>query len=113
MGTQGPTAEEFAALKAQLEGFTALFGPVEHGATKHGAKPPNYEGSQEPRAIENWVQTIDDYFEMNIGHCSSPRLAVLTAASYLAGSAKADYNSYAEMADERTRQVRASPGMHE
>jgi hypothetical protein len=94
--TPAPTAEEFAALKAQLEGFKALFGTANraNGATKHGAKPPPYEGSQEPRAIESWVQTIDDYFEMNPGNCSSPRLAVLTAASYLAGSAKADYNSY-------------------
>ena len=99
MAAQPPTvlsAEEFAALKAQVEGFQALFGPASRaiGATKHGAKPPNYEGSQEPRAIENWVQTIDDYFEMNPGHCRSPRLAVLTVASYLVGLAKADYNSY-------------------
>jgi hypothetical protein len=90
-----PTAEEFAALKAQLEAIQGVFGNrASQHASQHGAKPPSYEGSQEPRAIEGWVQTMDDYFEMNPGDCNTPRLAVLTAASYLVGSAKADYNSY-------------------
>ena len=85
-----PTAEEFAALKVQLEVIQGVF---RNCTSQHGAKPPNYEGSQEPHAIEGWVQTMDDYFEMNPRDCNTPRLAVLTAASYQVGSSRKNGSS--------------------
>jgi hypothetical protein len=44
-----PTAEGFKDLKARLEAIQSVFGSR---AGQHGARPPSYEGAQEPRAIE-------------------------------------------------------------
>jgi hypothetical protein len=61
---------------------------------KLGCKPERYDGSRKPRAVENWVKTLDDYLELNPSQCATERMVVLTAASYLAEPAKGDYNAY-------------------
>ena len=62
--------------------------------TKRGNKPDRYDGSRKPRAIENWIKSLDDYLELNPSQRATERMTILTAASYLTDSAKGDYNSY-------------------
>jgi hypothetical protein len=72
--------------------------PVAHSmdASKLGRKPDPFNGSRKSRAVQSWIKSIDDYFELNPGQHSTPRRGVLTAASYLIDPAKADYNTYVE-----------------
>jgi hypothetical protein len=44
--------------------------------------------------VENWIKSVDEYFELNPSQCSTDRIAVLTAASYLTEPARGDYNAY-------------------
>jgi Retrotransposon gag protein len=90
-----PTAEEFAALRAELaELRQERLNPAPTGDTKYGRKPDCYEGSRKPRAVENWIKSLDEYFELNPSQCRTDRIAVLTAATYLTEPAKGDYNAY-------------------
>jgi len=66
--------------------------PPTHG--KLGYKPDLCDGSRKPRAVENWVKALDDYFGLNHSQASTERMVILTAATYLAEPAKADYNAY-------------------
>jgi hypothetical protein len=59
-----------------------------------GNKPERYDGSRNPRAVENWLKTFDDYLELNPSQRVTERMVVLSAASYLAEPAKGDYNTY-------------------
>ena len=61
---------------------------------KLGYKPDRYDGSRKPRAVENWVKALDDYFELNPSQAATERMVILTAATYLAEPAKGDYNAY-------------------
>lgn len=72
--------------------------PVAHSmdASKLGRKPDPFNGSRKSRAVQSWIKSIDDYFELNPGQHSTPRRGVLTASSYLIDPAKADYNTYVE-----------------
>lgn len=67
---------------------------VNPSSTKLGCKPERYDGSRKPRAVENWVKSLDDYLELNPTQQTTDRMVILTAASYLAEPAKGDYNAY-------------------
>jgi len=61
-----------------------------------GRKPDTFTGSRKNRAVQSWIKTMDDYFELNKNSLGTPREILLMAASYLGDSAKGDYNSYVE-----------------
>lgn len=98
----GPTAADWAAVRQQLEELQQhneeLRRRVQVNHTpsngKLGYKPDRYDGSRKPRAVENWVKSLDDYFELNPSQAITERMIVLTAATYLAEPAKGDYNAY-------------------
>ena len=89
-----PTAEEFAALRAELAELRQERLNSAPTSEKYGRKPDCYDGSRKPRAVENWIKSLDEYFELNPSQCRTERIAVLTAASYLTEPAKGDYNTY-------------------
>jgi hypothetical protein len=102
-----PSASEWATMKKQLRDVLKqnkdLLRRLDDGATptapgpnntKLGCKPERYDGSRNPRAVENWLKSLDDYFELNPSQCMTERITILTAASYLSDPAKGDYNSY-------------------
>jgi hypothetical protein len=63
-----PNAEEFAALRAELaELRRERSNPAPSG--KYGRKPDCYDGSRKPRAVENWIKSLDEYFELNPSQC--------------------------------------------
>ena len=97
----GPTAADWFAVRQQLEELQqhneelrrrVLGNTPSNG--KLGYKPDRYDGSRKPRAVENWVKALDDYFELNPSQAATERMVVLTAATYLAEPAKGDYNAY-------------------
>ena len=88
-----PTAADYEALRQQLEDLRRHLNPASTNG-KLGCKPERYDGSRQPRAVENWVKSLDDYFELNPSQRTTERMTVLTAASYLTDSAKGDYISY-------------------
>jgi hypothetical protein len=98
----GPTAADWVAVRQQLEELQRyneeLRRRVQVSNTpsngKLGYKPDRYDGSRKPRAVENWVKALDDYFELNPSQASTERMVVLTGATYLAEPAKGDYNAY-------------------
>jgi hypothetical protein len=89
-----PTAEEFAALRAELAELRQERLNAAPTGGKYGRKPDCYDGSRKPRAVENLIKSLDEYFELNPSHCRTDRIAVLTAASYLTEPARGDYNAY-------------------
>jgi hypothetical protein len=102
-----PSTSEWVAMKKQLKEVLRqnkdLLRRIDDGAptinpgqsnAKLGCKPERYDGSRNPRAVENWLKSLDDYFELNPSQCTTERITILTAASYLSDPAKGDYNSY-------------------
>jgi hypothetical protein len=92
-----PTPADWAAVRQMLEAYKRENEELrtrQAPNTKNGNKPDRYEGSRKPRAIESWLKTLDDYFELNPSQRATERTTILTAASYLTESAKGDYNSH-------------------
>lgn len=95
--TVGPTQADWAAMRRMLEAYKRENEELrtrQPPNTKRGNKPDRYDGSRKPRAIENWIKTLDDYLELNPSQRATERMTILTGASYLTDSAKGDYNSY-------------------
>jgi hypothetical protein len=61
-----------------------------------GRKPDTFTGSHKNWAVQSWIKTMDDYFELNRHSLSTSQEILLKALSYLSNSAKGDYNSYIE-----------------
>jgi len=59
-----PTAADYEALRQQFEDLRRHLNPAPSNG-KLGCKPERYGGSRQPRAVENWVKSLDDYLELN------------------------------------------------
>ena len=101
--TTGPTTVDWAAVRQHLDDLERaneelrrrVLGTTSSSSNgKLGCKPDRYDGSRKPRAVENWVKSLDDYLELNPSQRTTERTIVLTAATYLAEPAKGDYNAY-------------------
>jgi hypothetical protein len=91
---------------ARIADLERQIAELRHPATSSGKpvgrKPDTFTGSRKNRAIQSWIKTMDDYFELNRNSLGTPREVLLMAASYLGDSAKGDYNSYVESKGEFT-----------
>jgi len=88
------TLEELQRQVNQAQTSSTIPGLRDDG--KIGRKPDPFNGSRKNRAVQSWMKSMDDYFELNPGQRRTERRAILTAASYLIDPAKGDYNTYVE-----------------
>ena len=84
--TGSATQSDVDALRQTLEELQRRVNQAQTGSTapdsrddgKIGRKPDPFNGSRKNRAVQSWMKSMDDYFELNPGQCRTERDARYT-----------------------------------